>query len=247
MREYLTFALRRVRPEESLIADERSATHAGAVTVRLVTGQVRYAITERIGGREHSARARPHAVVADFESHVGGEDVERSPAVGCEVVLRLDVQDVVPLREVHVVGPGEVFAHRANRFFEVAVDLETAILEVEGFRARRQRSQRCDDHDREGASKQRELEMRTHASRRHRGHGPSWRPTRRPTATARRPQARQPIALTLRTGLPATRFEKRLGFPPVTNAPQAVGEDRLSFVYGRERAQTSSPLASVLL
>ncbi len=193
-RHFGLFGLHRVRPVESLIADEGCAIHAGAMTARLVAGQVHDAIAECIRGRKYSAGARPHAVVANFESHVGGENVERTPAVGCEVVLRLDVQDVVPLREVDVVGPGEVLGHGADRLFEVAVDLQTAVLEVEGFRARRQCGKGRQHRDRERAGEERELEARTHASRRHRGHGPPPGGPRVDLIAMRRSDPRGPTA-----------------------------------------------------
>src|SRR4030095_1462801 len=69
------------------------------------------------------------------------QNVERADAVRCEVVLDLGGEDVVPLGEIEVVGPVEVLAERADLLFEVAVDLESPVLELEGAGVRRQPEQ----------------------------------------------------------------------------------------------------------
>jgi hypothetical protein len=117
-------------------ADEGGAGDAAAPAAGAVVRQVLDLVPPGVGGREHAARPVPHAVVAGLEPDEGREHVEGAPAVGREVVLRLDVEHVVPLREVEVLGDVEVVRDQADLLLEEAVDLQAAVEVLEGARRR---------------------------------------------------------------------------------------------------------------
>jgi hypothetical protein len=116
--------------------EERAAGPvAGAAPVIEPLGQLLGAIAEGVRRGEDAAGSGPHTVVTDVDAHEGLEKVERSEAIGSEVGLGFDIEDVVPLGQVEPVAQAVVPRDRADLGFVEAVDLEPPVEELDGRRA----------------------------------------------------------------------------------------------------------------
>ena len=115
-----------------------------------------------VDGTEHSATAFPDAVVTTLDANVGLEQVDRPPAVGENIDFHLEIENVVPLREVEIVV--EAFIEDADLHLAEAVGLNASVEELEGRGAGRDQAQ----GDRRGQSQQpSHLEHRGCLQRRH--------------------------------------------------------------------------------
>jgi hypothetical protein len=85
-------------------------------------------VAVRVDALEHRAAVGVDAVVAAFEANEGRHQIDGPPAVGEDVELELDVEDVVPLREVElVVVDAVLLAHPPDLHFDEAVRLDPPV------------------------------------------------------------------------------------------------------------------------
>jgi hypothetical protein len=106
-----------------------------AATVAEALGQPPGAIAEGVHRGEDAAGAGPHTVVADLDAHEALEDVEGPEAIGSEVGLGFDVEDVVPLCQVETVRGPEISRDGTDLGFVGAVDLEIPLEELDPSRS----------------------------------------------------------------------------------------------------------------
>ena len=120
-----------------LLRDHRGAglDHAAVVLILGVAQALRQplgAVAVGVDRAHHAAAARVDAVVADLDAGIGLEQVDRPEAVGRDVELVLEGEDVVPLREVGFLV--EAAVEDPDLLFDEAVDLDAAVERLEGPR-----------------------------------------------------------------------------------------------------------------
>ena len=120
-----------VRVEAAVGGLQRAGT-AREMRVDQARRQVLRAVAVRVDGREHAAAARPDAVVARLAAHVELDDLERPEAARERLRLELEVEHVVPLREIELFVGVEVVRQRADLLGDVAVQLELAVERRDG-------------------------------------------------------------------------------------------------------------------
>ena len=128
------------------------------------------AIPVGVGRAKHPTAALPDAVVTAFDTNVGLEQIDRAPAVGKNVDLHLEIDDVVPLGEIEIVV--ELFVEDADLHFRETVGLNAPVEEFQSFGTGGGEAQ--GDH-RSGQSQQGSpLELRECLQRRHLRIGTRW-------------------------------------------------------------------------
>ena len=89
------------------------------------------AIPVGVDRAKHPTAALPDAVVTAFDTNVGLEQIDRAPAVGKNVDLHLEIDDVVPLGEIEIVV--ELFVEDADLHFRETVGLNAPVEEFQSL------------------------------------------------------------------------------------------------------------------
>ena len=125
-----------------LVGDARNVLggldHAAVVLILGVAQALRQplrAIAVGVDGAHRAAAARVDAVVAALDADVGLEQIDRPEAVRRDVGLELEVEDVVPLREIGFLV--EAAVEHAQLLFDEAVELDATVERLERARGLR--------------------------------------------------------------------------------------------------------------
>jgi len=126
-----------------------------------------------VDGTEHSTTAFPDAVVTAFDANVGLEQVDRAPAVGKNVDLYLEIQNVVPLGEIEIIV--ELFIEDTDLHFRETVGLNASVEEFQSLGTGGAQAQGDRRDHRSGRSQQPSLlELRECLQRRYLRIGTRW-------------------------------------------------------------------------